>query len=41
VLVLSEGFFQQRQKPNRPAVDRRMVNPHAAFLHDFFEVPIA
>jgi succinate-semialdehyde dehydrogenase/glutarate-semialdehyde dehydrogenase len=30
VPVLSEGFFQQWQKPDRPAVDRGMVHHHAA-----------
>jgi hypothetical protein len=41
VLVLSEGFFQKWQKPDRPAIDRGMVNNHAAFLHDFFKVSLA
>lgn len=31
----------QRQEPDRPAIDRGMVNHYAAFLHDFFDVPIA
>jgi hypothetical protein len=35
------GFSKQWQKPHRPTVDRGMVNRHAAFLHDFFKVPIA
>jgi hypothetical protein len=39
--MLSKGFFQQWQKPDRPAVGRRMVNHYAVFLHYFFEVPIA
>jgi hypothetical protein len=40
-LVLSEGISQHWQKPDRPTVDRGMVNHHAAFLHDFFKMPIA
>jgi len=30
MIVLAEWLFQQRQKPNRPAVDRRMVDRYAA-----------
>jgi hypothetical protein len=41
MLVLSEGFLKQWQKPDRPAVDRGMVNHHAAFFHYFFKVSIA
>ena len=31
-LVLAEHFLQQGQKPDRPAVDRGMVDKHAALL---------
>jgi hypothetical protein len=41
VLVLSKGFFQQWQKPDRPAIDRRMVDQHATLLHHLFQMPIA
>jgi len=40
-LVLSGHLLDERQKTNRPPVDRRMVDRNAALLHHFLEVPIA
>jgi hypothetical protein len=40
-LVFSGHLLDQRQKPNRPPVDRRMVDRNAALLHHFLEMPIA
>src|SRR5471032_1972297 len=39
--VLAGQFLKQRQETNRPSVDRRMVDRHAALLHDLFQVPVA
>lgn len=37
----AEHFLKQRQKPNRPAVDRVVVDKYAALLHYFFQVAAA
>jgi len=37
-LMLAKDFLQQGQKPDRPAVDREMVDKHAALLHHLFEM---
>src|SRR5471030_342323 len=39
--VLAGQFLNQRQEANSPPVDRRMVDRHAALLHDLFQVPVA
>ena len=39
--VFAKYFFQQRQESGSPAVDRRVVDKHAAFFHHFFKVPVA
>src|SRR5471032_1151811 len=39
--VLAGQFLNQRQEANRPPVDRRMVNRHAALFHHLLEVPVA
>ena len=41
LLVLAKHSFKQWQKPDRPAVDRRMVDKHASLLHHFFQMAIA
>src|SRR5450830_626921 len=40
-LIFSECFFDQRQKPDCPAVDGGMVDNDATFLHHFFEMAVA
>ena len=40
-LVLAEHLLKQGQKPDRPAIDRGMVDEHAAFLHHFLQVAMA
>src|SRR5665647_1667618 len=40
-LVFTKDFFKGGQKPDRPAVDRRMVDKHASFLHHFLKMAIA
>ena len=35
-LVLAERVLKQGQKPDRPAVDRGMINTHATLPHHFF-----
>src|SRR5450830_88847 len=39
--IFSECFFDQRQKPDCPAVDGGMVDNDATFLHHFFEMAVA
>ena len=41
VLVFSGHLLDVWQKSDRPSVDRRMVDRHAALLHHFFQVPVA
>jgi hypothetical protein len=38
---MAQHLFQQRQKPDCPTVDRRMVNQHTAFLQHFFKMAVA
>lgn len=40
-LVFARHFLDQRQEADRPSVDRRMVDRHAALLHHLLEVPVA
>src|SRR5665647_3642834 len=40
-LVFAKDLFKQWQKPDRPAVDRRMVDEHASLLHHFLKMAIA
>ena len=40
-LVLAKDFLQQGQKPDCPAIDRGMVDKHAAFFHDFLKMAVA
>ena len=39
--MLAKHFFKHGQKPDRPAVDRRMVNKHTAFFHQFLQMAVA
>lgn len=39
--VLARHLFKQRQKPDHPAVDRKMVNKYATLLHYFLKMAIA
>ncbi|WP_297723226.1 hypothetical protein, partial [Limnohabitans sp. Rim8] len=36
--MLAKDFLQQEQKPDRPALDRGMVDQHAALLHHFIQM---
>ena len=40
-LVLAGHLLDERQETNRPPVDRRMVDRHAALFHHLLEVPVA
>ena len=40
-LVLAKDFLQHGQKPDPQAVDRGMVDTHAAFLHHFLQMSVA
>jgi hypothetical protein len=40
-LVFSGHLLDERQKTNRPPIDRGMVDRHAALFHDLLEVPVA
>ena len=40
-LVFTKDFFKGGQKPDRSAVDRRVVDKHAWLLHHFFQMAIA
>jgi hypothetical protein len=39
-LVFSGHLLDERQKTNRPPVDRQMADRHAAFFHDLLEAPV-
>jgi len=39
--IFSECFFDERQKPDCPAVDRGIVDKGATFLHQLFEIAVA
>ena len=39
--VLAEHFSKQGQKPDRPAVDPRVVDKHTAFLHHLLKMAVA
>ena len=40
-LVFPGHLLDERQETNRPPIDRRMVDRHAALFHHFFQVPVA
>ena len=40
-LVFPGYLLDQGQETNRPPIDRRMVDRHAALFHHFFQVPVA
>jgi len=40
-LVFLQRHFQQRPKPNRPAVDQRMIDDSASFMHHFLQLAVA
>jgi hypothetical protein len=40
-LVFAGHFLDQRQEADRPSINRRMVDRHAALLHYLLEVPVA
>ena len=40
-LVFTKDFFKGGRKPDRSAVDRRVVDKHAWLLHHFFQMAIA
>ena len=41
MLVFAEYFIKQRQKPDCPAIDQRVVDIHAALLHHLLEMTVA